>query len=177
MDGIEQSLPISDFNHHTILPSTLRIATGARVLLLSNLNTALGLVNGTTGVVTGITPANIQCAFYIPSIDGTTTWQHVRVQRVHIRFHMGDCKCTRTQFPLLLAYAITIHKAEGLTLNVALAHLERTRLSATYACPGAKMVRSLDNLFLYSLDPEVIKCDPDVLVEDARLLTVNVLSH
>jgi len=33
---------------------------------------------------------------------------------------------TRTQFPLTVAYAITIHKCQGMSVNNALVHLSST---------------------------------------------------
>jgi ATP-dependent DNA helicase PIF1 len=98
-------------------PAILELKVGAQVMLLKNLDVKMGLSNGSRGVVVRI-----------------ETNLHKEVEAVHVRFVSGlifpcvkvpfEMKtasgfilATRFQFPLLLAAAMTISKAQGLTLD------------------------------------------------------------
>lgn len=93
-------------------PRMLELRIGARVLLLRNLyreDGALAYVNGSTGAVVTAAPSMLRVLFD----DGDVQ----TLERV--AFQVKDGKkllASRLQYPLTLAYATTIHKAQGLTI-------------------------------------------------------------
>jgi len=73
----------------------------------------------------------------------------------------GIGKCIRYQLPLKLAWALTIHKCQGLTLDKA-----SISLSGIFACGqgyvALSRVRSLDSMQLKALPRKSLMVDPDV---------------
>jgi hypothetical protein len=57
-----------------------------------------------------------------PKFPGTN---YIPIFPVTRRFEYKKSDCSRTKFPLRLAYAITVHKAQGLTLKQVVLNLER----------------------------------------------------
>jgi hypothetical protein len=126
------SLPYSKTGH---LPSKLELKINCPVMLTVNINKDDGLTNGIRGYVVqidesdkviwvkfpngiGIRTAHIaKKKFTPPTIHGC-----VPIQPTNTTFKLTDnpqnsIKIKRKQFPLILAYAITSHKAQGLTLD------------------------------------------------------------
>ncbi|XP_074596306.1 ATP-dependent DNA helicase Pif1-like [Brevipalpus obovatus] len=108
------------------LPYVLNIAIGCRVMLRTNVWVEGGLVNGSLGTVRKIVfeegtqpPAlplyiGIQFDDYSgPHCDSNC----FPITPVVKSFNRRGSTYTRRQFPLALAYSITIHKSQGLTLN------------------------------------------------------------
>ena len=70
----------------------------------------------------------------------------------------------RQQFPLILAYAVTIHKCQGLSLDCAI-NLSDKVVSAGMAYVALSRVRSLAGLHLSAFDPKSITVSKNCLTD------------
>ena len=118
------------------LPNKIYMCIGARIMLSSNLWTEIGLVNGSMGTVVDITwqlgqdpTTSLPFAVLIrfdeysgPVFPGCNAGIVPVFAGLH-RFDYHGIACTRLQFPLRLAYGITVHKSQGLTLSRAVLNL------------------------------------------------------
>lgn len=91
----------------------LKLKVGALVMLNKNLNTNDGLCNGTRLYVNALHNTYIECI----RISGQINTDVVCIPRVWNDCNQGDFILRRKQFPLKLAFAMTINKAQGLTFN------------------------------------------------------------
>lgn len=145
------------------LEAELTVAVGARVMLRRNIDTKHGLVNGSIGTITAITSQRITVKF-----DHIT--EPYPIERVKSKFMlMKSFFIYRKQFPLILAYAVTIHKCQGLSLNCAIIDLSNKIFSPGMAYVALSRVRSLDGLYLTDLDPSSIMVSNSCLEEINRL--------
>ena len=132
-------------------------------MLRRNIDTKHGLVNGSIGTITAIT---LQCI--------TVKFDHIAepypVERVKSKFMlMRSFYIYQKQFPLILAYAVTIHKCQGLSLNSAIIDLSSKVFSPGMAYVALSRVRSLDGLYLTDFDPSSIMVSNSSLEEINRL--------
>ena len=75
----------------------------------------------------------------------------------------------RKQFPLILAYAVTIHKCQGLSLNSAIVDLSSKVFSPGLAYVALSRVLLLNGLYLTEFDPASIIVGSSCLEEINRL--------
>ena len=75
----------------------------------------------------------------------------------------------REQFPLILAYAITIHKCQGLSLDCAIMDLSTNVFSPGMAYVALSRVRTLCGLYLTKFEPDSVMVDPISVKEINRL--------
>lgn len=99
----------------TRAPRGLRLKVGAQVMLTRNLAPARGLVNGARGVVIGFTSgANAAPVVRFAASPAVP----VAVPRArHTARSPAGASSTRHQVPLDLAWALTVHKAQGMTID------------------------------------------------------------
>lgn len=105
------------------LPSRVEVKIGAFMMITYNLDTAKGIVNGTTGIVERIDKDVIvlRDKNQIP----------LPVTRAEItELHANGCGVSRRQFPLVLAYAFTVHKAQGSEFDRVVLHIDPTAFFA-----------------------------------------------
>ena len=106
----------TDCNMTAGLEAKLSLAVSARVMC-RNIDTKAGLVNGAIGTVLCIAAQHVMVQFdNIPA--------PCKIDKVKSRFIvMKNFYVYRKQFPLILAYAVTIHKCQGLSLDCAIVDL------------------------------------------------------
>ena len=132
-------------------------------MLRRNIDTKLGLVNGSLGTVTAVTKQFVTVQF-----DHLTN--PYKVERVKSRFVvMKNYYVRREQFPLILVYAVTIHKSQGLSLDHAIIDLSDKVFCAAMAYVALSRVRSLAGLHLLAFDPKSIIVSNRSLEEYNRL--------
>ena len=71
----------------------------------------------------------------------------------------------RMQFPLILAFAITIHKCQDLTLHCAIMDLSDEVFCAGMAYVALSRVKQLENLYLIAFQPQSVKANMKCLQE------------
>jgi PIF1-like helicase len=111
---------------HSITPSgmpphSLRLKPGALVVILRNLNTKHGLVNGTRLIVEEMSNHVILCSF----AQGPRKGDRVFIPRIELAPEDTGYPfiLRRRQFPVRLAFAMTINKSQGQTLRMVGVHL------------------------------------------------------
>ena len=159
-----------DFGSTSAYPADeqLVLKPGARVMFLRN-DTAgpdgPRFVNGTIGTVTKITDT------VGVDIDGEgvlvepVTWEKIRYEYSPATKTIShDVVAEFTQFPLRLAWAVTIHKAQGKTLDAAVIDLGERAFAPGQTYVAFSRLTSLDGLYLKRpLSPSDIIVDQDVL--------------
>ena len=76
---------------------------------------------------------------------------------------------SRTQFPLVLSWATTIHKVQGPTLDQIVVDMKGGKFSPGQAYVGFSQVRKLDSLFIRNFNPAAIVTSVQVESEMERL--------
>ncbi|XP_032336847.1 ATP-dependent DNA helicase PIF1 isoform X2 [Camelus ferus] len=149
----------------------LQLKLGAQVMLVKNLAVSRGLVNGARGVVVGF-EAEGRGLPQVRFLCGVT--EVIRADRWTVQATGGQL-LSRQQLPLQLAWAISIHKSQGMSLDCVEISLSRVFASGQ-AYVALSRARSLQGLRVLDFDPMVVRCDPRVLSFYATLRQARGLS-
>ena len=153
----------SDCNMTAGLEAVLQIAVGARVMLRRNVDTSKGLVNGALGTIISIKAHHISVHF-----DNMSDVYDV--EKVKSRFMvMKNIYIFRKQFPLILAFAVTIHKCQGLSLDCAMMDLSDQVFSPGMAYVALSRVKRLENVHLIAFKPQCVIVSTPCIREINRL--------
>lgn len=140
-------------------PESLQLKEGAAVMFTKN-NVKEGFVNGTLGVIEGF--------------DQDTNFPVVKIRngRRLITEPMdwaleenGKSLAKITQIPLRLAWAITVHKSQGMSLDEAAMDLGRV-FEYGQGYVALSRVRRLSGLYLLGLNSRAFLVHPEVLEKD-----------
>ena len=142
-----------------IIPNTVVLKIGAQVMLKKNLDISLGYANGSRGVVVDI--GNDLMGKYVSVKFLNNTTIKIRSETWEIEDNFGLAK--RTQIPLILASACTIHKSQGCTLDYVVCHLGSDIFANGQAYVALSRVRDISGLFVSNFHPSSIKADFNAL--------------
>jgi ATP-dependent exoDNAse (exonuclease V) alpha subunit len=118
----------------------LKLKNNARVILLRNLDFERGLVNGSCGYVRDMQKNQVVVEFDNGEMQTIKPAIWEWTQR-------DDVIASRKQIPLKLAYSITVHKSQGMTLDRA--YIDLTKIFAEgQAYVALSRLRTLDGLYL-----------------------------
>tara|TARA_B110001452_G_scaffold259586_1_gene256118 strand:- start:4 stop:2529 length:2526 start_codon:yes stop_codon:yes gene_type:complete len=169
-------------------PAKLALKKGAQVVLLKNLDQAKGLVNGSRGVVVGFSPSDAPMrrgtdvaqapieSFESPPAQLAAATPLRLYPRVRF-FRDGEERlllpdqwtiesggrvvASRTQVPCKLAWALSIHKSQGMTLENLEVDLGRC-FDSGQAYVAMSRATSLHSTRVLSFDPARVRAHPKV---------------
>lgn len=137
-----------------LAPESLKLKKGARVMFVKN-NNEEGYANGTLGEVVSCDRNGI--------VVKTSRGKNINVPLASWRIEEdGKVKAEITQYPLRLAWAITVHKSQGLSLDAAEVDLSQA-FEAGMGYVALSRVRTLEGLSLKGLGPQAFRVNEDVL--------------
>jgi ATP-dependent DNA helicase PIF1 len=136
------------------VPEEVKLCVGAQVVVTWNVNQAAGIVNGTRGTVssmldtgTGIVVKlknGIEYPIEMITIKGSASMVSI------------------TYLPIRLAYAITIHRAQGMTLDSVIVDLSKV-FESGQAYTAISRVRDRNSITVTGVDKSSFKLHPQVL--------------
>lgn len=190
-DKARDAINLEKFLKDQNMTESLVLKEGAQVMLTFNLDTEEGLVNGTRGVVASFkvpTSPDTEATFHGKSLEEPLAYANEPLPVVRFlvagkdghmepqvkNIHVPYVRLSRTnyedhtesygwQVPLKLAWATTIHKSQGLSLNCVKANLGSSVFEEGQAYVAISRCRSLAGLTLEVFEPSVVRANAAVV--------------
>ncbi len=144
-----------------LAPERLILKKGAQVMFVRN-NVKQGYFNGTVGKITGFDKNNL------PIVE---TFERKKIHVEKARFTIVEENKIRAeliQIPLRLAWAITIHKSQGMTLSCAEIDLSKSFVHGM-GYVALSRVRTLKGVRLLGINNLALSVNPDIREFDTIL--------
>ena len=173
------------------LPRRLKLAIGSEVMLRRNIKCGDGLVNGARGVIVsfkwlrnavtqpspGELPEQVFIKFHDPRVGQLSKvpiengqQEAVPIEPMSVKFYgRQGTVLQRTQLPLILCWAATLHKVQGLSMDAAVLDLGDKVFEPGMAYVALSRVRTLDGVALSSFEPLKVKANKRIHEEMKRL--------
>ena len=145
-------------------PEKLVLKKGASVMFTKN-NQKEGYVNGTLGTVVDF------ASFTDYPIVKTRNGLRVTVEPMDWTLEEnGKIKASITQLPLRLAWAMTVHKSQGMSLDAAVMDLSQV-FEYGQGYVALSRVRRLSGLYLLGINAQALQVHPEILKQDGKFRT------
>ena len=152
----------SQFFKNSLVAEKLQLKEGALVMFIKN-DLQNKYINGTLGRVVGFTLST-----GYPVVK-TKQGRTIETELASWRVEQNEVALMEVkQIPLKLAWAITVHKSQGLTLESAFIDLSRA-FEPGMGYVALSRVRDLDNLYLKQFNEMALQMNPEVLNLDQVL--------
>lgn len=143
-----------------LAPEVLELKVGAEVMFVAN-NFGAGYVNGTRGRVVAFSDE-------LPVVE-LPNGREIKVERQSWKLEEdGRTRAEVAQLPLRLAWAITIHKSQGMSLDGAEIDLSRS-FTPGMGYVALSRVRSMEGVYLAGINQMALSMHPLIFEFDADL--------
>lgn len=138
--------------------SMLTLKKDASVLCTANIDIDNGICNGSQGKIIDIIEKNDKAQIVVKFTNGC-----IRNIEPHF-WQSDDYPCIAVgQYPLCLAWALTIHKIQGATLAMAEIDIGNSVFEYGQTYVALSRIQSLDGLYLSAFEPHKIRANPKVI--------------
>ena len=144
-----------------LAPEILELKKGAEVMFVAN-NFGAGYVNGSRGRIAGFKDG-------LPIVELAGNGRMIRVEPNSWALEEdGKKRAEVSQLPLRLAWAITIHKSQGMSLDAAEIDLSRS-FTPGMGYVALSRVRGIDGVYLKGINNLALAMHPQIFAFDERL--------
>ncbi len=151
----------------SLVSQELSLKKDAVVMFIKN-HPEKGYLNGTTAKVIGFSTSD-----NLPIVElSNKEIIHVTREDWQRENDNGEIVAKVSQLPLKLAWAITIHKSQGMTLDAAEIDLSKT-FETGQGYVALSRIRNIEGLKLMGLNETAFKVDPLILHVDSRIKTAS----
>jgi ATP-dependent DNA helicase PIF1 len=163
-----EELDIEDLKYHkeymdTFISNKIILKENAQVILTKNLDVESGLSNGSSGIILSITYGEIN-ENKNPIIK--VQFKHGITENITIEEFVNEdnkIKYIRKQIPLILGFASTIHRSQGMTLDYAIIDLGNTLFQEALGYVAISRLKTLDGILIMKLMATKIKANKRAL--------------
>ena len=149
-NGVEKRAYVNSMNKK----DKLELCKGCKVMVNWNIDLDAHIINGTTGVVTSFRAEHV-----VIKITNSNRFYKIK----HINIKDEDTQIIKyIIMPLQLAWAITIHKSQGSTIDYLQANLGLSIFADGQAYVALSRVKTMENLAVLDIKKSVFKTNPYV---------------
>ena len=156
-NGVMMDMDNKIFDKVTLVPKELQLKIGAQVVHLKN---TPGLRNGSRGIVESFKDGLPVVMFD----DGVScVIESSKTEIIHNKGRRDEIVYCRKQIPLKLAWALSIHKSQGMTLDKVIVSFKRA-FADSQMYVAISRVRTLGGLYIEDLNPRLVHTNDEVLL-------------
>jgi len=158
LSSIDKEYELEQILNNCQCNKLLRIKKGAAVMCTINLDMDNEICNGSQGIIIDIIENGSNIIPVVKFSNGI-------IKRISPHFWQSEEYPTLAvgQYPLCLAWALTIHKIQGATLAMAEIDIGRTIFEYGQTYVALSRIQSLDGLYLSAFEPNKIRANPNVI--------------
>ena len=149
LDSLESSTPSVKI---------LRLKKGAAVMCTANIDMDAGICNGSQGIIIDILEKSSGEVLPVVKFANGV----VRTMQIHYWQHSDYPTLAIGQYPLCLAWALTIHKIQGATMSMAEIDIGFSVFEFGQTYVALSRIQSLHGLYLSAFQPQKIMTNPIV---------------
>lgn len=150
---------------NSLVQKTLHLKKGASVMFIKN-SPQGDFINGTLGTIIDFEDDGN------PLVETKNGVIHATPMEWLMEDEEGKTEAKVIQVPLRLAWAITVHKSQGMTLDAAEIDLSKT-FEVGQGYVALSRLRSIDGLMLMGMNKVALRVDERVVEEDASMLAAS----
>lgn len=162
MRGEGNEAKLAFLKKNCLSPEQLFLKAGAQVMMLKNTLQKEGIINGSLGVIQAFTDGGFPIVRFVNGKTHVIEPEEWLVEEYDAELQTMVKRARIIQIPLMLAWAITVHKSQGMTLDTVECDLG-SAFEEGQVYVALSRVKTLDGLYLRSFNPALIKVNPKVL--------------
>jgi ATP-dependent exoDNAse (exonuclease V) alpha subunit len=143
-DGLMTTTAVDIMNYHqrNTPPHHLYLAAGLRIMIVRNIAVAQGLSNGTIAEILSLHQTTVR----VKLISGSKQGSVATLFKIPFRINRAGIVCNRLQLPIVPAYALTVNKSQGKTLDAVILDCQHSPFNHGQLYVACSRVRTSQNL-------------------------------